>query len=136
MPARIDFCPEPELMYFGKMVKHAREQMGISQDQLAEKVGISTGYVGAIERKRDQRPSFDVAFKLCRVLNISLDRILFPTKSKEHLNAKETLKQRIDQCDAYEIGLLEATFTAILAYHRFFDMKETIERYEKTAGNS
>ena len=119
MPARIDFCPEPELMYFGKMVKHAREQMGISQDQLAEKVGISTGYVGAIERKRDQRPSFDVAFKLCRVLNISLDRILFPTKSKEHLNAKETLKQRIDQCDAYEIGLLEATFTAILAYHRF-----------------
>lgn len=136
MPARIDFCPEPELMYFGKMVKHAREQMGISQDQLAEKVGISTGYVGAIERKRDQRPSFDVAFKLCRVLNISLDRILFPTKSKEHLNAKETLKQRIDQCDAYEIGLLEATFTAILAYHRFFDMKETIERYEKTADNS
>ena len=122
MPARIDFCPEPELMYFGKMVKHAREQMGISQDQLAEKVGISTGYVGAIERKRDQRPSFDVAFKLCRVLNISLDRILFPTKSKEHLNAKETLKQRIDQCDAYEIGLLEATFTAILAYHRFFDI--------------
>ena len=136
MPARIDFCPEPELMYFGKMVKHAREQMGISQDQLAEKVGISTDYVGAIERKRDQRPSFDVAFKLCRVLNISLDRILFPTKSKEHLNAKETLKQRIDQCDAYEIGLLEATFTAILAYHRFFDMNETTESYEKTAGNS
>jgi hypothetical protein len=136
MPARVDFRPEPELMCFGKMVKQAREQMGISQDQLAEKVGISVGYVGAIERKRDQRPSFDVAFKLCRVLNISLDRILFPTKSKEHLNAKETLKQRIDQCDAYEIGLLEATFTAILAYHRFFDMNETTESYEKTAGNS
>lgn len=65
--------------------------MGISQDQLAEKVGISVGYVGA---------------------------------------------QRIDQCDAYEIGLLEATFTAILAYHRFFEMNETIEAYEKTADNS
>ena len=53
MPARVDFRPEPELMCFGKMVKQAREQMGISQDQLAEKVGISVGYVGAIERKRD-----------------------------------------------------------------------------------
>ena len=41
MPARVDFRPEPELMCFGKMVKQAREQMGISQDQLAEKVGIS-----------------------------------------------------------------------------------------------
>ena len=132
MPARVDFRPEPELMCFGKMVKQAREQMGISQDQLAEKVGISVGY----ERKRDQRPSFDVAFKICKVLNISLDRILFPAESREHLNAKEALKQRIDQCDPYEIGLLEATFTAILAYHRFFDMKETIERYEKTADNS
>ena len=40
MPARVDFRPEPELMCFGKMVKQAREQMGISQDQLAEKVGI------------------------------------------------------------------------------------------------
>ena len=94
------------------------------------------GYVGAIERKRDQRPSFDVAFKICKVLNISLDRILFPAESREHLNAKEALKQRIDQCDAYEIGLLEATFTAILAYHRFFEMNETIEAYEKTADNS
>ena len=92
--------------------------------------------VGAIERKRDQRPSFDVAFKICKVLNISLDRILFPAESREHLNAKEALKQRIDQCDAYEIGLLEATFTAILAYHRFFEMNETIEAYEKTADNS
>lgn len=136
MPERVDFRPEPELMCFGKMVKQAREQMGISQDQLAEKVGISVGYVGAIERKRDQRPSFDVAFKICKVLNISLDRILFPAESREHLNAKEALKQRIDQCDAYEIGLLEATFTAILAYHRFFEMNETIEAYEKTADNS
>ncbi len=84
MPARVDFRPEPELMCFGKMVKQAREQMGISQDQLAEKVGISVGYVGAIERKRDQRPSFDVAFKICKVLNISLDRILFPAESREH----------------------------------------------------
>ena len=48
MPARVDFRPEPELMCFGKMVKQAREQMGISQDQLAEKVGISVGYVAPL----------------------------------------------------------------------------------------
>jgi transcriptional regulator with XRE-family HTH domain len=136
MPARVDFQPEPELMNFGRYVKQARQQMGISQDQLAEKVGISVGYVGAIERKQTQRPAFDVVFKICKVLNISLDNMLFKTEDEAHLNAKEELKQRIDQCDSYEVGLLEATFTAILAYHRFFEMNETMEEYEKTADNS
>lgn len=89
MPARVDFQPESELMNFGKIIQLARKQMGITQDQLAEKVGISVGYMGAIERKRDQRPSFDVAFKICKVLNISLDKLLFPTEDKEHWMQKK-----------------------------------------------
>ena len=96
MPARVDFRPEPELMCFGKMVKQAREQMGISQDQLAEKVGISVGYVGAIERKRDQRPSFDVAFKICKVLNISLDSRREQGASKRERSAEA--KDRSMRC--------------------------------------
>lgn len=135
MPARVDFQPESELMNFGKIIQLARKQMGITQDQLAEKVGISVGYMGAIERKRDQRPSFDVAFKICKVLNISLDKLLFPTEDKKHWDAKEELKQKIDRCNKYEVGLLEASFTAMIAYNRFFEIDETSEEYEKAAGN-
>lgn len=135
MPARIDFQPDLELQMFGIMVRQARKKMGITQDQLAEKVGISVGYLGAIERKREQRPSFDVACKLCKVLNISMDRLLFPTEDVEHLDAKQSLKRKIDQCDKYEIGMLEVLFSSMIAYHRFFETPQAEKEKEKIASN-
>ena len=51
-------------------VKERREQLGISQKELAEKVEISQSFLCDIEQGRS-KPSIDTALKIAEVLNIS-----------------------------------------------------------------
>ena len=50
-------------------IKERREQLGISQKELAEKVGISQSVLGDIEQCRS-KPSIDTALKIAEALNI------------------------------------------------------------------
>ena len=50
-------------------IKERREQLGISQKELAEKVGISQSFLCYIEQGRS-KPSIDTALKIAKALNI------------------------------------------------------------------
>lgn len=50
-------------------IKERREQLGISQKELAEKVGISQSFLCDIEQARS-KPSIDTALKIAEKLNI------------------------------------------------------------------
>ena len=50
-------------------IKERREQLGISQKELAEKVGISQSFLCDIEQGRS-KPSIDTAIKIAQVLNV------------------------------------------------------------------
>ena len=50
-------------------IKERREQLGISQKELAEKVGISQSFLCDIEQGRS-KPSIDTALKIAEALNI------------------------------------------------------------------
>lgn len=50
-------------------IKEKREQLGISQKELAKKVGISQSFLCDIEQGRC-KPSIDTAVKLAKVLKI------------------------------------------------------------------
>ena len=51
-------------------VKERREELGMSQKELAEKAGISQSFLCYIEQGRS-KPSIDTALKIAEVLNIS-----------------------------------------------------------------
>ena len=51
-------------------IKERREQLGISQKELAEKVGISQSFLCDIEQGRS-KPSIDTAIKIAQVLNVT-----------------------------------------------------------------
>lgn len=51
-------------------IKERREQMGISQKELAEQAGISQSFLCDIEQGRC-KPSIDTAVRLARVLDIT-----------------------------------------------------------------
>ena len=51
-------------------IKEKREQLGISQKELAEKVGISQSFLCDIEQGRS-KPSIDTAIKIAQVLNVA-----------------------------------------------------------------
>ena len=51
-------------------IKERREQLGISQKELAEKVGRSQSFLCDIEQGRS-KPSIDTAIKIAQVLNVA-----------------------------------------------------------------
>lgn len=52
-------------------IRHARKNMGITQEKLAEMTGLSTGYIAFIEQGK-RIPSINTTDKIARVLGIKL----------------------------------------------------------------
>lgn len=61
---------ENEYIRLGQNIKFCREHAGLTQEELAEKAGISLDYLGKIEVNIN-RPGLKTIFKLAIALNIS-----------------------------------------------------------------
>lgn len=59
----------------GARVRQERTRKGLTQEQLAEMCGISSSYIGIIERG-DKKLSVETLVKIASVLNISTDYLL------------------------------------------------------------
>lgn len=59
------------LKIFGKRIHELRKKNKLTQSELAEKVGLSTNFIGMVERG-ERNTSVDKIFKLAKVFNISL----------------------------------------------------------------
>lgn len=56
----------------GKRLRRARRMQDITQEQLADAAGLSTSFVGHIERGT-RVPSLETMWRICRTLGISMD---------------------------------------------------------------
>lgn len=61
----------------GKKIKSFRKNVGLTQEQLAEKVKVSRAYMGYIEQGRNT-PSLKVLEKIAKVLGVKV-KDLFPS---------------------------------------------------------
>jgi transcriptional regulator with XRE-family HTH domain len=59
----------------GKKVKKRRISLGLTQEELAEKVGISRAYMGFIEQSRNV-PSLEILDKIAKALHIKTAELL------------------------------------------------------------
>ncbi len=57
-------------------LKSARAAMDLSQQQLAEKVGVSRQTISAIE-KGDYNPTINLCISICKVLGKTLDELFW-----------------------------------------------------------
>ena len=57
-------------------LKAARAGMDLSQEELAEKVGVSRQTISAIE-KGDYNPTINLCIRICRVLGKTLDELFW-----------------------------------------------------------
>lgn len=56
---------------FGRKLQELRERADLSQPQLAERTGLSKGYIGAIEAgTRDYKPSRDAILLIAQALDV------------------------------------------------------------------
>lgn len=95
----------------GYRIKLAREQAGLTQEQLAERIGRSTQFISTIERGV-AGPSIETVIRLCSVCNTTSDfllRAIRPTPSAETIAGKLAMlsKAKLKAMDKVTDGLLE-----------------------------
>lgn len=66
---------EITMMTFGKNVQIARQNLGISQEELAFRAGLHRTYIGMVERA-ERSISLQNAKKIADALNVKLDNLL------------------------------------------------------------
>lgn len=138
-------------MSIGTRIKQRREELGISQHQLAEKLGITKGAVGNYETEVSS-PKEDVLLKLFDILNVSPNylfqdsftsekRIPTPQESNIidlYLNLTDNSKQFIDSAIIYANKfdtLIQYNnekesdeFKVIQAYKNYPEMQQAVNR--------
>lgn len=58
-----------------KKIKKYRSEKGMTQEDLAEKVGVSRVYIGYVEQGRNT-PSLEILEKIARALSVSLSKLV------------------------------------------------------------
>lgn len=85
----------------GKRIKELRKAEGLSQEDLADKMGVERSFISRIETG-ERGCSMDVAVRLVDVLHTSLDYLVFG----EGIEAKEASKE-MDEIIAQMVALRE-----------------------------
>lgn len=57
----------------GEKIKAARKKIGMTQEQLGEKTGLTKDYIGALERGKMKNPSLKTMKKLSEALDILIE---------------------------------------------------------------
>ena len=61
----------------GYKIKERREELKMTQEELAEKSGVSRGTISALENGSDRTTTSKTLVKLARALDTCVDRIFF-----------------------------------------------------------
>lgn len=101
---------QPETL--GDIIKNARKKAEMTVEKLAEKVDRSDRYIYQIENE-GQIPSFDVLYKLVRILSIPPDLIFYPEKPFKDSEV-ENLTRMLYTCSDRDIKIVKATVQALI----------------------
>lgn len=63
-----------DLKNFGKRVRELRLEKDLTQQELAEKIGVSTNYIGMVERA-ERNTSLLKVFKIAKVLDVKTSEL-------------------------------------------------------------
>jgi transcriptional regulator with XRE-family HTH domain len=95
----------------GAAVKAARTENKITQEQLAEIIGVAPSHVKQIEAG-NRNPSIEVLFKLAQTLNFSVDDIFFPGR-KHDQELLYKIERSLQDCSVHELKVVYSTITAL-----------------------
>ena len=89
---------KPINIQIGQNIRQTREVAGLTQEKLAEILGIGDKHVSAIERGAVGL-SLPTLMRICEALSVSADRVLFGALHRQHLRVAGQRGQRngIDQ---------------------------------------
>lgn len=89
----------------GQRIRRCRKAKGLSQEELAEKVGISTPHMSHIENG-NTKLSLPVLVDLAVSLEVSTDLLLFGTNENQKSRAIEEIQHILDSCTIQQACIL------------------------------
>lgn len=102
---------EPKIL--GANIRKYRKQIGITQEQLAEKIGKSVNYIGMIERG-EKVPSLTTFVLIANAIGISTDILLVGITENSYVVRDSLLHERICKLDSEKKTVLYSVIDAIL----------------------
>lgn len=96
----------------GATIKNARIALGMTQEQLAERLDISGRYIMQIENDH-KKPSFGLLVRIIRELSIQPEQIFYPEKTSNNSQVEE-LSRMLYNCDERSMTVICATVKATL----------------------
>lgn len=95
---------ELDFINLGLRVAKRRRQLGMKQNVLAEKLGISNNYLSSIERGKET-PSLDVFVRICNVIKVTPDYLLLGNMHSE--NTPQAIIDALRLCSREDVQLLQ-----------------------------
>lgn len=86
----------------GRRIRTERQKRHYSQASLAEKLDVSTNFVGQIERA-DRKPSLDTLVNICNVFDTSLDYLLSDSLDSNNDPLMTDIKQHLQKFSHEEL---------------------------------
>ena len=80
----------------GKRIQEYREKSGISQEDMADKIGLSVTSISNIERGRNF-PTFENFIKICNAINVSTDLLLSDVVNAAYTAKASELSARLEK---------------------------------------
>lgn len=97
----------------GNIIRHERLSAGLTQDELAERVGIDPRTILKIENHRGN-PKLEVLYPLIRALNIDANLVFYPDSCAEN-SALKQFQFFLSQCSSEEIESLHQVCQTVLS---------------------
>lgn len=88
----------------GKNICKFREQQGMTQAQLAEKIGVGTSYISRIERGEKSMKLYTL-YSLAEVLGVTCDALFYEECVSSHIN---NIVRLLENCPADYLAGIEA----------------------------
>lgn len=99
--------PKELNIQIGERCRRARETAGYTQEQLAERIGVSTQFLSDAERGVTGM-SVSTIIKLCQVLSISTDFLLLGQDTANNAESSLSIFTRIQRLSPQEQEIIEA----------------------------
>lgn len=96
----------------GMAIKAERKKAGLTREQLAERIHISTRYLISIEND-GQAPSFDILYTLIRTFNISMDQYIFDETKESISTVRRNINYMLESLSEKELLIIENTIRGI-----------------------
>ena len=103
---------EQELTALREDIRNERKNKRITQEELAEMLEVSPTHVKHIESGH-RKPSVEILFALAKILNISLDEVVFPKKDTPRDATRGKIERLLDVSDEASLHFILSVLEAL-----------------------